>query len=85
MEELVSELDTRLKNHALKIVTKNEVIERSGSKNLKLNFILGYGGRAEITDAIKEIAKSVREGGISPEDVGEDEIEKHLRIKTHPI
>ena len=84
MENLISELSSKVDGYALKIVTKNRVIEKDGSRNLKLNFILGYGGRAEITDAIREIARSVREGKISPEEVDENEIEKHLRIKNPP-
>lgn len=80
--ELRSEL-SKLKDYGLKIVTQEKTIEQ-GNGDLKLNFILGYGGRAEITDAIRKIARSVRNGEISPDEVGENEIEKHLRIKNPP-
>jgi undecaprenyl diphosphate synthase len=84
VERLVSRIKSWLNAHPLKIVTKSSTLEMNGSKSLKLNFILGYGGRAEITDAIREIAEAVKDGEVSPEEVDEDEIERHLRIKNSP-
>jgi|Deesub1362B_J571_1020462.scaffolds.fasta_scaffold00077_14 undecaprenyl diphosphate synthase len=83
INQLISELCSSLKGHSLKIITKERTIE-SGNGNLKLNFILGYGGKAEITDAVKEIAKFVVNGKMSPDEIGENEIEKHLRMKSTP-
>ncbi|RLI81764.1 di-trans,poly-cis-decaprenylcistransferase [Archaeoglobales archaeon] len=82
-EKLISELSSNLKKYSLRIITKEKTIE-NGNGDLKLNFILGYGGRAEITDAVKEIAKSVREGKLLPDEIDENEIEKYLRIKNPP-
>ena len=43
-----------------------------------INFALAYGGRAEIVDAMREIATIVGKGEIDPESIDEDLIEKHL-------
>jgi len=49
-----------------------------------LNIAIGYGGRAEIVDAIKEIAKKVKSGEIDVEDIDEKLIEKHLYTSGIP-
>jgi undecaprenyl diphosphate synthase len=49
-----------------------------------VNLIAGYGGRAEITDVVKKLAKLVEKGEISPEEVKEKDIESFLRIKESP-
>lgn len=43
-----------------------------------LNVAIAYGGRAEIIDATKEIAKRVKTGQLAPEDINEKLFEKHL-------
>ena len=43
-----------------------------------------YGGRAEITDAVKEIAKDVKEGRLRPSQVDDDEIAKRLYYPDMP-
>jgi len=52
--------------------------------NYVLNVALAYGGRQEIVDAIREIAKKVREGKINPEDVDEKTVSSHLYTKDVP-
>lgn len=42
------------------------------------NIALAYGGRAEIVDAAKKIAKKVREGKLDPEEIDEQTFEKYL-------
>ena len=49
-----------------------------------LNVALAYGGRAEIVDAAKEIAVKVREGELTPEDINEELIGKHLYTSHLP-
>ncbi|HHF59359.1 MAG TPA: di-trans,poly-cis-decaprenylcistransferase [Thermoplasmatales archaeon] len=53
-------------------------------KNYVLNIALAYGGRQEIVDAIREIARKVREGKINPEDVDERTVSSHLYTKDVP-
>ncbi len=43
-----------------------------------VNIAIGYDGRMEIIDAIKKIAKEVKEGEINLEDIDEDSVEKNL-------
>jgi len=43
-----------------------------------LNLALAYGGRAEIVDAAKKIARKVNEGELGPEEITEHVFEKYL-------
>jgi len=47
-------------------------------ENYVLNIAIGYGGRAEILDAFRAIAKKIKQGILSPEDITEGIIESHL-------
>jgi tritrans,polycis-undecaprenyl-diphosphate synthase [geranylgeranyl-diphosphate specific] len=46
--------------------------------NLQLNIALAYGGRAELLGAAREIARRVRDGELSPEEVDTDTVEAAL-------
>ena len=50
---------------------------------LILNFALNYGGRAEITQAVKQIAQEVLDAKFSPEDITEEMIADSLY--TEPL
>jgi tritrans,polycis-undecaprenyl-diphosphate synthase [geranylgeranyl-diphosphate specific] len=43
-----------------------------------LNVAIGYGGRAEIVDAVRRIAQEVKDGKIQPNDIRDSTIEDHL-------
>ena len=43
-----------------------------------LNLAIAYGGRAEIVDALKQIAEEVREGRLTPDQLSEEVVEKFL-------
>ena len=43
-----------------------------------LTLALSYGGRAEIVDATKRIAKEVKEGKIDPEDIDDSTLQRSL-------
>ncbi len=47
-------------------------------KNFKLNLALAYGGRQEVIDAVKKIAKKVKEGEICPEEINEKIFSENL-------
>ena len=51
---------------------------------LILNFALNYGGRAEITQAVKQIAQEVLDADLSPEDITEEMIAGHLYTESLP-
>lgn len=54
------------------------------NSGLILNFALNYGGRSEITEAVKNIAQEVLEAKISPDDITEDVISNHLMTNHLP-
>lgn len=45
---------------------------------LTLNVALAYGGRAELLDAARGVARAVEQGELDPEEIGVDEIEQRL-------
>ena len=45
---------------------------------LQFNIALNYGGRDEITRAVKSLAKKVKDGALEPEDITEDAIDAEL-------
>lgn len=49
-----------------------------------LNLALAYGGRAEIIDAVKSIAKDVKAGLLEPEEINEQEFERRLYTSHLP-
>ncbi len=60
-----------LPKYALSRVERS--VERlSKNTGLKLNIALSYGGRAEILDAVRGIARGVEKGEIRPSDIDED-------------
>lgn len=46
--------------------------------DLNLNVAVAYGGRAEIIDSIKKIAKAVKEGTIDIDAINDETVENHL-------
>src|SRR5690606_28994547 len=52
--------------------------ELGEGKDMHLTFALSYGGRAEILDATRKIAKEVASGKIRAEDIQERDFESHL-------
>ncbi len=57
---------------------------RSSQNGFTVNLIAGYGGRAEITDAVRRLAHLVEENEMEPEDIEEKDIERFLSIKDSP-
>ncbi|MHA1627222.1 MAG: polyprenyl diphosphate synthase [Candidatus Asgardarchaeia archaeon] len=55
-----------------------------GYNNYFLNIAIGYGGRAEIVDAVRRIAKDIKKGLIEPDDIGDKVIEKYLYTSGLP-
>lgn len=47
-------------------------------ENFQLNVAIGYGGRTEIVDAVKRIAKKVKKGELDPSKISDEIIEQHL-------
>ena len=59
--------------------------ERTKDKQgLTVNIAINYGGRAELTYMVKEIAKETKDGNISLDEIDENLISKHLQTKDTP-
>ena len=58
--------------------------ETKNNDGLNLVLALNYGSRAEITDAVREIARKARDGEISPEEIDEQTISDHLYTAGWP-
>ena len=50
-----------------------------------VNFCLNYGSHAEITDAVRGIAREVQAGTLSPDAIDEKTIESHLYRQLPPV
>ena len=62
-----------------------ECIERTqNNTGVTLSIALNYGGRAEIQEAIKNIAKDVKNGKINEEQINEELISSYLYTKDMP-
>lgn len=63
----------------------DEVEEKSKDrKKLTINIALNYGGRQEIVDAVRKIAKNVESGKISAEEISEDTINNYIYTASIP-
>ncbi|HEY3394340.1 MAG TPA: isoprenyl transferase [Lacipirellulaceae bacterium] len=51
---------------------------------LCLNLAINYGGRAELVDAVRNIARKAQTGGLAPDDVNEDTISENLYTAGAP-
>lgn len=69
-----------------KIVSMMEMIEKETASGTEMVFSIAfnYGGRMEITDSFKEIAKLIQFGKIQIEDINEDLIANSLYTKNIP-
>lgn len=67
----------------LKLIEKAEKKSNKYSK-ITVNIALNYGGRAEITHAVKEIARKVQLGGISIDDITEQTVSNNIYTAGQP-
>lgn len=63
----------------------NSVMEKTSCyQERTLILALNYGGRTELTDAVRKIAASVQDGSLRPEDIEEKTISEHLYLPDVP-
>lgn len=63
----------------------NEAMERSAHcRDMVLTLALNYGGRAEIVDAVKKIAKRLMDNGFNPNDIDEEIFARFLYCPQIP-
>lgn len=69
-----------------RVVQRIEETEEQTARNrrMTLTFAFNYGGRAEIADAVREIARGVAAGEIDPNRVDEKMIARHLYAPDMP-
>ena len=67
----------------LRLIEKAEKVSNKYSK-ITVNIALNYGGRAELTHAVKEIAKKVKNGEMSVDDISEDVIGDYIYTAGQP-
>jgi len=60
------------------------VAPTAGFTGLTFNLAINYGGRAEIADAARRIAESVKRGDINPADVTEELLSSHMYAPDLP-
>ena len=63
---------------------KYTIEQTQNNSGMKLTLALNYGGKEELTQAFKEIAHKVKNNIISPENVDETIINKHLYTQNLP-
>ena len=68
---------SRLPKETLEALEKAEALTHSNT-GLILNFALNYGGRAELTQAVKQIAQEVLDAHLNPGDISEEIIANYL-------
>lgn len=66
-----------LENTALQIL-KDCIKRTQHNKGLVLNLALSYGGKAELTDAFRQIARDVKSSHLNPDKIDEKLISKYL-------
>lgn len=67
----------------LKLIEKAEH-ETSHYEKMTVNIALNYGGRAEITHAVKDIAQLVKDGKLDVDDITEDTVCDHIYTAGQP-
>jgi tritrans,polycis-undecaprenyl-diphosphate synthase [geranylgeranyl-diphosphate specific] len=55
-----------------------------GYSEYRYNVALGYGGRDEIVDAIRSLAREVRAGTIEPDQIDSETVSRHLYTRDLP-
>jgi undecaprenyl diphosphate synthase len=54
------------------------------NRRMTLTFAFNYGGRAEITDGVREIAREVEAGRLTPDRIDERTVARHLYAPDMP-
>ena len=80
--QMIGDLD-RLPKPTLAALTKAEELTRLNT-GLILNFALNYGGRAELVQAVKDLAQDVLDAKFNPGDINEEVIANYLYTRNLP-
>lgn len=72
-----------LSEEMIREIEKTEALTADHDRFL-LNIAVSYGGRAEIVDAVQNIAREVKKGNLEPEDIDEELVGNHLYTEGIP-
>ncbi|HMK48066.1 MAG TPA: undecaprenyl diphosphate synthase family protein [Methanocella sp.] len=67
-----------------KVVSPVAVKELNGEKPCQVSVSIGYGGKHELTNALREIMEDIDGGKIQPSDIDEAMVESHLIFRCEP-
>jgi undecaprenyl diphosphate synthase len=91
--QMVGKLTTKL-NEYLKKAPENigyQIFDENGElcferkgKDFQIYISIGFGGRKEVTNAVRDILQQVKEGKIKPSEISEKDIESRLVVKHEP-
>jgi undecaprenyl diphosphate synthase len=73
----------RVPKRVLRHITDTEALT-ARNRRMTLTFAFNYGGRAEITDGVREIAREVAAGRLSPDRIDERTVARHLYAPDMP-
>ena len=73
----------RVPRSVLKEIRKAEELTAANT-GTRLSIAFNYGGRAEVVDAVKELAREVRDGKLRPESIDEKKIAERLYVPDMP-
>jgi undecaprenyl diphosphate synthase len=73
----------RVPRSVLKEIREAEVLTANNT-GTTLSIAFNYGGRAEVVDAVKELAREVRDGKLRPESIDEKKIAERLYVPDMP-
>jgi len=59
-------------------------VETAILDGVRVNYVIGYSGKDEIVDAVRELAKLVDRGVLRAEEVDEKVVEMFLKVKSSP-
>lgn len=76
--------DIEILEESLKNSIKKAIERTKQNTGLTLSIALNYGGRAEITMAMKKVANLIKNGQLYPEDITEDTISSNLYTAGDP-
>ncbi len=69
----------------INVITRGEKeVQKYGGDGIRIDISLGFSGKYELTRAMKEIMKNVKNGSLVPEDIDEETIESRLLFKSEP-
>lgn len=71
-------------NNELKVILSDAEEKTKDNNGVRLQIAFNYGSRAEITNALKEIAKDISEGKLNADEISEQTIQEKLYTKDVP-